>query len=435
MPRTAEASVTARLAEWFGRPLLPYQRDAVERISATNLAGTGYAFPSVVVVMPRQTGKTTTLWTMIAARMWMHRAYQAAYTAQTGPVVHKRFTHPNGWIDDIESSPLASRHRSIKSNGNELITNVQTSSYLQGFVPRPGKLRNASLDLVVLDECQEHSWEVGRGLDADIGPVLATRPRRQRIYCGTAAGPSWWKSKYDAARRGDMLLIEVGTWPADADPADPATWRTHHPGLAVGMTDEDHLRHELELLGPQTFAREYGNRWDDDATGDAPVPIGAWQACTPTVAGPPAAVAFDLTPDRGHASIVGVTTTGSVRLLWTGPADQLPARLRDLAGDHPVHTLPSQVGTAADLRAADLPVTALSGTDYRAACQVFHDAVVAGRVHHDHQPELLEAFGWAGRAWQGDAWVLSARASGGDITPASAAVVAWWAARTVDALY
>jgi hypothetical protein len=55
-------------------------------------------------------------------------------------------------------------------------------------------------------------------------------------------------------------------------------------------------------------------------------------------------------------------------------------------------------------------------------------------VHHDHQSQLLDALGWAGRSWRGDSWVLSARASGGDITAAAAAVCAWWAGRTADAL-
>lgn len=434
MPLPADARWFHAAAALLGRPPLPYQTQAAADLSQPNLAGTGYAHTTAVVVWPRQTGKTTTLFTLALARMMHQAQYAAAYTAQTGHTVTERFTDPGGWLDQVEASPLAARHATRRSQGTERLTNRRTRSYVKAFPPRPGKLRSNALDLVVLDECQEHTWEVGRALDADVGPVFTTRPRRQLIYAGTASGPGWWRSKVDAARAGQHLLVEVGTWPDDADPADPAVWAAHHPGLRHGLTDPDHLRSQLEQLGPQTFAREYGNRWDDDATGDAPVPVTAWQACTTATAGEPAAVAFDVTPDRSWCSIVGVTTTRSVRLLYQGPADTLPDQLRRHAGDWPVHTTPYQAGTSSDLRVRDVPVTPLSHGDYQAACQVFHDAVVRGDVHHDHQPQMLEAFGWAGRSWRGDAWVLSARSSGGDITAAAAAVVAWWAGRHADAL-
>jgi hypothetical protein len=434
MPLPADARWAHAAAALMQRPLTGYQRDALAALSQPDLAGTGYAHPTAVVVWPRQTGKTTSLFTLALARMMHRHGYAGAYTAQTGHTVTERFSDPGGWLDQVERSPLAARHASRRSQGTERVTNTRTGAYLKAFPPRPGKLRSNALDLVILDECQEHDWELGRTLDADVGPVFTTRPLRQLIYAGTASGPGWWRSKVDQARAGGGLLVEVGTWPDDADPADPAVWRAHHPGLRVGLTDERHLAQQLETLGPQTCAREYGNRWDDDATGDAPVPISAWQACTTATAGEPTAVAFDVTPDRSWCSIVGVTSTRSVRLLHTGPADTLTDQLARLADDHPVVCTPYQAGTASDLRARDVTAVPLSHPDYAAACQVFHDAVVRGDVHHDHQAQLLDALGWAGRSWRGDSWVLSARASGGDITAAAAAVCAWWAGRTADAL-
>jgi len=435
MPLPGDARWAHAVSSMLGRPLLPHQlRDLAAPVSETNLAGTGYAHTSVCVLMPRQVGKTSTLFALLLARMMHQSGYAAAYTAQTGHTVTERFGDPGAWLDQVEQSPLAARHRTRRSQGTERVTNTRTASFVKAFPPRPGKLRSNALDCVVLDECQEHDWVLGRILEADVGPVFTTRPRRQLIMAGTAAGPGWWKSKVDAARAGAGLLVEVGTWPADADPTDPATWHAHHPGLMHGLTDVGHLHDELARLGPQSFAREYGNRWDDDATGDAPVPIPAWDACLATVPGQAAAVAFDVTPDRVTASIVGVTSTSSVRLLWSGPARDLPQRLDELAGDLAVHALPGQAGTAADLRAAGRTVHLLTADTYRRACQQFHDAVVRGDVHHDHQPELRESFAVADRAWHGDAWVLSARRSAGDITAAAAAVVAWHVTSRADAL-
>ena len=434
MPLPADARWAHAVAALLGRPQLGYQADVCRDLSQPNLAGTGYAHPTAVVLMPRQTGKTTTLFVLAVARM-MHRAgYAAAYTAQTGHTVTERFTDPGGWLDLVEGSPLGDRHHTRRSQGTERVTNTRTGSYLKAFPPRPGKLRSNALDLVVLDECQEHDWQVGRALDADVGPVFATRPLRQLILCGTAAGPGWWRSKVDAARRGDHLLLEVGTWPADADVEDPATWHAHHPGLRAGLTDEGHLASQLRDLGPAAFAREYGNRWDDDATIDQVIPLTAWDACTPAVpVGTPVAAAFDVSPDRSRCSLVVVTDAGHVRLVDQGDPRTLPAMLTEWAAGLPVHCLKGQTGTADDLVHAGHHVVVDHAGIYQAACQQLHDAVVDGRVHHDHQPQLREAWQVAARSWHGDAWVMSARRSGGDITPAVAAALAWTHARTTAA--
>lgn len=62
--------------------------------------------------------------------------------------------------------------------------------------------------------------------------------------------------------------------------------------------------------------------------------------------------------------------------------------------------------------------------EYRAACQTTHDRVVAGDIGHDGQAELRAAWLGAARSWHGDAWVISGRKSGTDVTPAVAVVSA-----------
>ena len=113
-------------ARWFhatasllGRPPLPYQTQAAADLSQPNLAGTGYAHTTAVVVWPRQTGKTTTLFTLALARMMHQQGYAAAYTAQTGHTVTERFTDPGGWLDQVEASPLSARHATRRSQGTE----------------------------------------------------------------------------------------------------------------------------------------------------------------------------------------------------------------------------------------------------------------------------------------------------------------------------
>ena len=193
------------------------------------------------------------------------------------------------------------------------------------------------------------------------------------------------------------------------------------------------MREQLAELGPDAFAREYGNRFGDAAAADAPIPLALWDAATPADdPGTPAAVAVDVTLDRTMCAVVGVSTTGHARLLARCTPEQLPGVVQPLAGELPVQLLPGQAGTATQLRAAGVPTQLVTVEQYRQACQVLRDDVAAGRLHHDDQPELRDAWTIAARSWHGDAWVLSARRSGGVIAPAVALVVAWWRAATHD---
>ena len=261
MGRLTERQAAVNVARIIGRPLKPYQIELVEQANARAEDGSAYAHQTVVILLPRQVGKTSTIFAMMLGRMHTRRAYGAAYTAQTGISVTHVFTNPdNGWLTLVDYEPQLARHfRGVRSQGREQIRHVQNrGSYLRAFPPTPGRLRGNSLDAVVLDECQEHTQELGQALLADVGPVFTTRPRRQLILMGTAPdGPaSWWTVQLARARAGHALLIEYGTWPEDADIDNPELWAAHHPGLRAGLTDIAHLQSQLVQLGPERFARE-----------------------------------------------------------------------------------------------------------------------------------------------------------------------------------
>lgn len=429
--------VDAMSVAMYGRRLLPYQRaDLVAAMQATDEHGHP-AHRRLLLLLPRQTTKTTSIFLTALTRTYLLDQHHAVYAAQQGTVSTRRFALTGGWIDTVRSSALAARLGTVRSQGREAITNPARLSYYMALNPRPGAARSDSLDLVVLDECQEHTFERADQLLGDLGPTFATRPRRQLVLAGTATdGPTWWRQQVAAARAGTPgagHLVELGTWPADADPTDPAVWQAHHPGLRAGLTTHEFLTEQLAELGPDAFAREYGNRFGDTAAADAPIPLALWDAATPAAdPGVPAAVAVDVTLDRTQCAIVGVSTTGHARLLARCTPEQLPGTVNPLAGELPVCLLPGQAGTAAQLRAAGVHTQLVTVEQYRQACQLLHDDVAAGRVHHDQQPELRDAWTIAARAWHGDTWVLSARRSGGVIAPAVALVVAWWRAAAGD---
>jgi hypothetical protein len=432
-PDTVEV---ARVALALGRRAYGYQLRGVETLSTP----TGSRpYPRVAVVLaPRQTGKTTTVGLDLSlARMRRFPGFAASYTCQTGHDTSERFAAPGGWLDVVEGSRLARRVRTRRSAGTERITyrGRGAASWLAAFPPVPGKLRGKQRDLVIVDECQELD-QVGADLVADIMPTGDTRPLAQLILTGTAGtGPGWWQTIVDEARAGRYALVEVGTWPDDADPDDESVWAAWHPGVRAGLTTLDNLRNARSILGADRFAREYGNRWGTlTGSGERPLPLDEWRALgSPRSTGKGArwvGAGFDVTPNRETAALVTASDSGRVRLRWEGPPDELAAACRRYAPRSPVTAPPGQVGTVEALRRAGVNARTLSGREYRAACQGLRDAVAAGTLSHDVQTPLDTAVDGAARSWAGDSWVFSARRSGVVIAPVVAAACAVYAVAT-----
>ena len=76
---------------------------------------------------------------------------------------------------------------------------------------------------------------------------MVARHRRE----GAGSGPG---------RADDGVAFFEWSCADDLDPVDPASWPQYHP--AYGRTIGDAaLEAALDILGPDEFARAYGNRW------------------------------------------------------------------------------------------------------------------------------------------------------------------------------
>jgi hypothetical protein len=435
MGRLTELQQAQRIAAMLGRPLKPYQLDVARPLA--DRAGDGYQHTLAVVLLPRQVGKTMLVFVLMLARMHTRRAYAAAYTAQTGIVVTRVFTNPaNGWMTLVDQTPeLSRRFKTRASQGREMVEHrANFGAYLAAFPPTPGRLRSMSLDGVVFDECQEHTQELGQALMADTGPTFATRPRRQHILAGTApeSADSWWADQIARGRAGDVTLIEVGTWPDDEDPADPATWARHHPGVIAGLTDVDFLRTELDTLGLERFAREYGNRIPGGASLDTPLIEAWWQSCKHSGQAPaePLAIAFDAAADGAAGCILAVgrladgrTVTGIAA--WEPGTGWMPARLKEFKTRHPRARLVTDA-----TRLAGVAVDTIAGADRVTAHSHLIGELGQGRALLMPHPAFDDARNLARRRWMDSgAWVWSRRRSAGDISPITAWTWAVWAAR------
>jgi hypothetical protein len=196
----------------------------------------------------------------------------------------------------------------------------------------------------------------------------------------------------------------------------------------------------LELLGPDDFARAYGNRWV--ATTARVIPAPAWRAAADPDAPLPdvgaAALAFDVAVDRSDAAVVlgwrDDAGIGHIEVADCRPGvGWLPDRVAGLVSRWEPRAIGyDAAGPALDV--ADVLTRQgfdLAGTkarEYAAACAGFLDALVddppAVRIRPD--PNLDAAAASAARRALGDAWAWGRRQSTVSISTLTAATVALW---------
>jgi hypothetical protein len=440
--RTTDGAAGAFIAHLHGRPWTPWQRFAADLIGE-RLPNGRYAWPVVVIQVPRQTGKTTFAFDLMQGRCLEHPDYRVAYCAQTGHVTTERFTER---MTELTGNPLGRRVRCRRSQGTERMS-FPRGSFVKAFPPKDGALRGSALDLVVVDEPQEIDEELGVALDQTILPTFTTRPRRQLILIGTAGDArSAYLARYLALARGaadGVALIEYGADEAD-DPADPAVWARVHPGLAADLTDTDALRSALNVMGPAGFAREYLNVWQ--AAGDRLIPAAAWADIRRRDARPAPGVApvlgVDVALDRSAAAVVACwPDTDGVPVLevvdYRPQVDWVAGRLLELVDRHrpvvwadnagPVLTVVDDLQRAADAARVRVVVERTPTPDYTAACAGLLDRITGRAVLHRGDPALDAAAAGAARRGIGDgAWGWGRRSSTADISPLVAGTLALW---------
>ena len=417
--------------QMLSAPLTRYQIQAAAAMNELTPDG-AYRWSTVCILWPRQTGKTTLIMLLALSRAQALRDYRAAYAAQTGHITSQRFKE---WNDQVRAMRAAG-WRTRDSDGTERITCLSTGSYLRAFPPIPGRLRSNALDMVVVDEAQEHDDDrIGARLDDDIVPVMSTRLRSQWIIAGTAgdATATYWRRHYSAAAAGaaGTLLLEIGTPPADVDIDDPAVWAQWHPGVQAGRTTIAKLSLARETLGPDRFAREYFNRWTE-AVADSVFPAGSWRGCLAPgsgIDGQPR-FALEVAPDRAVAVVVaaGPSTHAAdafhVELVAAGSLDAVAATCAQLAARWRTPIVVDPMSAAVthldQLRRARVPVTQSTAADMVTAAGLLFDRVSARTLTHLDQPILTTAAAAARKRTLGSRWAFDRYAPEGHVINAAA---------------
>lgn len=446
--RPTNGARAALLARAMRRPLTPAQRHIVDVGLELDPATGLYAYPLVVVTLPRQSGKSTVAGVVAEDRVASGPHRRAWLTQQTGK-------DASGFMRDEHIPAMArvpmwqGRLRFRRSQGSETVTWTDLDSWFRVFPPQRDALHGKQSDLVLVDEAWAHDKLRGDELRQAIIPTQETRRElghgQPQVWVLSTAGDgaSEYLREYVAVGRqavedGRDAGVAYLEWsiPDEVDPDDVETVASYHPG--VGYTSSlASITSAREQFGDDVdgFARAYGNR--PTSTAVTVIPPELWFAAGDTMPNQPdrVAVGYDVALDRSRATIGVAWRDGDLRRVEV--VDSRPGtswvvdRLLELARSRRSPVCYDAAGPALDVaddlaRAKHRPrLVPLSTADYAGACSLFYGRVVDGRLRHARQPVLDSAVDAAGRRNLGDGrWAWGRRLSAGQIDPLVAVTVA-----------
>lgn len=432
----------AAIAASLGTPLLPWQQHVAD-VATERLEDGRYAYRTVVISVPRQTGKTTLIRAMGVQRALLGRS--VFYTAQTGKDARAR------WMDLVE---VIEKHPALKAprtkvalRGGSEHVRFPSGAVFQAFAPTAESLHGYTPPTVVLDEAFAHTPQEGELLMGAIKPAQQTVLDKQLWLVSTrgTADSTFFHDWIDRGIEGSPG-VAVFVWGADEhhDPFNVDDIAEFHPGIGfqlggVVLSPADVLA-EAEGMSRAEYVRAFGNK--ATATTSNLIPLDAWQALGPREGDPPPALpadprditlTYDVAAHRAGAAILATWTSDdgkpAVMVVRHAPgASWLADAVADLDHDwRPARIAAVDSGpvldATADLIARGVHVDVLRERDYAAACGAFLDLIADQGFHHDGSQLLANSVtGLVARTAATDGLAFSRRHSVGDSSAAVAAV-------------
>lgn len=333
-----EMNEIAKVAKLLGLTLMPWQRHALEVATEYRLDSFGrrvYHYSTVLISVPRQSGKTTLVGPLQIHRM-MTRQEPAAvwYTAQSGQDARKRIME---LVELVEGSQLALAIGSQRSNGAEgLKLKDKPGCHVTRFSPTFSALHGEHPHLVTLDEIWHFTKELGEALVGAIDPAQVTLGRRAQMWMISTMGTldsEFMNAYVETGRAGTdpkLCYIEY-SMPEGLDPFEPATWWKFHPALGNTITEESlQDRADKSQDDPDrrsTWLRAYCNKLT--ATASSLVDMAIYDDLVNEAVAIPAdksrlTVAYEVAPDNESAAVVAAwldeeTNTPAVSVVHQAP--------------------------------------------------------------------------------------------------------------------
>lgn len=436
----------------LGLELLPWQRWFLIHALEIKLDG-NFRFRTVVLLVGRQSGKTTISQVLTLWRMCVDGARTVLATAQNLDVANRTVAEVQ---QIVEATPeLASMFEKDGRAGGKFWFQVkiptehseQVCEMRAVTADRKGA-RSMTADLVFADELREHqSWEGWNAIEA----TISTRSRGM-ILATSNAGDS--KSVVLKALReqglaairekDDGTITGLFEWSAPEGCAldDMDGWAQALPGLGVTSIIDD-VRAAASRPGNENgFRTERLCQWVEQIE-IGPFGETGWRDAhdpdSRIAEGSPVTLAVDISYDRqygclavaGHREDGGVHVEVLTHRAGTEWIVDLVAEKIDQIGAESV-VLQGRGAPASALRplfeARGIAVTPCEGPGLSAAPGMFYDAVLARRLwHHTENTVLDVAAEQAAINPAGDTWLWDRRKSPVDVSPLCAVTFAAWA--------
>lgn len=391
------------------------------------------AYREIVVVVPRQCGKTTLCLSLELQRALLWGTPQViGYTAQTGWDARRKLIDDQAPI--LEGSQLASTMKRVYrgagmesihfKNGSRIDVMPSTATAGHGRVINQGIIDEAFAD--------EDDRREGALL-----PAMSTKRDAQLIVISTAGTQSslYLKRKVEQGRaRVEAGIDESAAYfeysaGEDDDIDDPLVWAKNIP--AMGLTiDESVIRHARSTMTEGEFRRAMLCQWT--VLDEAAIPAKYVARVMDETTAPSGALSFgiDVAMDRSWSAISVADETGRVELIdhregvsWLVDRTlELWRRHRGalvVDGYSPANSLVDR------LEAGGIPVTRYSIRDMTAACGLFYDAVLDDAIRIRPHASLEAAISSAKRKQMASGWLWSRTVETADLTPLFSTTIAY----------
>jgi hypothetical protein len=428
----------AAVSAVLGRPAMAWQRALFDVALEVDELGVLW-YRTVVVVVPRQQGKSTALSAVMVERALAGLDRTIAYTAQDRGIAAERIVEQL-YDRQLVRSRLRPYVKVRRTNGSERIMFTPNGSRIMVTAPTETAGHGLTLDLGLIDE----AWsQRDMALPQAFLPAMVTRPEAQLWVVSTIGDGSdellqFYQRAGVAALEDPASRVCYLEWSADPedDPDDPDVWAACMPALGHTVT-LDTIRAQRDSLPAAEFERAYLCRRPPAGALERVIPEPVWAAAArPDVAlGDPVVFAVEVTWDRSAATIAACGTAAGGRAVEV--IDHRPGtgwlvdRVLELYGRwRPGRIVVDTGGPAApiyaELAARRVPVVDVTARDVATACGAFYDDVVNGRLYHRGDTELDAAVAGAARRALANAWAWERRTPSVDISPLVAVTLARW---------
>lgn len=429
----SKGSEFAEFAEKCGMPLLPWQKYCADDFLTVDADG-NYVRRTICLLVSRQQGKTLLAAMRILFGLFVtgeksiialssNRAMALTTFRQVVNIIEQ-----NDFLRDKVKLNMGKVGRF--GSGMECIELKNGARYEIVAATRDGA-RGKTADLLFIDELREISEEAWKAAK----PTVRARPNSQTILTSNA-GDAFSTVLNDLRDRALSYPAKTLGWyeysaPQHVKLDDVKAWAMANPALGYTVTHEA-LAEALSTDSAETFRTETLCQWISSLS--SPWPFGAFEECTDKNLqmgpGPITFFAFDVAQSRRTASLVAgqVLPDGriGVGILQEWRSDVAVDDLR-IAADikgwcdkyYPQMVCFDRYATATiakRLEVSGVAVFDVSGQQFYQACGDLLDAIVAKRIVHSGQQELIDQMNACAAKTNDASWRIVRRKSAGDVS-------------------